>query len=135
VEFYWNFIFVWRFLDCLANCDNSTTDHLLTGWGEWKRSPADSVWQVDRRPGEVVRFPAGPWRSQPGKQSARCLPQSREARRCSTSQLARGVRGLEKWAAFHWLHRLSERPRKEVQFPLACLVLDLLPSVKRGREY
>lgn len=42
MKFYLNFIFVWRVLNCLANCDNSTTDHPLTGWGEWKRSPADS---------------------------------------------------------------------------------------------
>lgn len=53
----------------------------------------------------------------------------------SPSQLARGARGLQKWLLSLWLPRLSERPRNEVQFPLACLVLDLLPLVKRGREY
>lgn len=59
----------------------------------------------------------------------------RAGRELLAAQLARGARGLQKCLLSVWLPRLSQRPRNEVQFPLACLVLDLLPLVKRGREY
>lgn len=80
-----------------------------------------------------MRFPAGRWRAQPGKQSACCLPEPElGAARLPSCQ---GELGLQKCLLSVWLPRLRDRPRNEVQFPLACLVLDLLPLVERGREY
>lgn len=111
VEPYQNFIFAWRFLACLASRDNSTLDHLLTGWGKWKRSPAGSVWQVDRRPGEAVRFPAGSRRAQPGEPSACCLPRSRE----------RGAARLPSWQG-------ERGARRSGCFPFGC------PGWARGQE-
>lgn len=90
VEPYQNFIFVWRFLARFTRCDNSTIDHLLTGWGKWKRSPADSVWQAHSRPGEAVRFPAGGGRESALRAAGRGAASRAGAARCPAGKGSAG---------------------------------------------
>lgn len=126
--------FIWRFLSCLAHCDNSTTypSQLAGVSGKGALQTLLGKWTGGLEKQLDSQLAHGAHSRKSSLHAACCGASQRGGARLPSWQGKR-----EAWRSgllSVWLRRLCKRPRNEVQFPLACLVLDLLPQL-RGREY